>query len=136
MLVADDAGVPGRDRGVHPAPARRPYQDRAPVTDARQPAARPAFSIDAASRDRAVWFVVRLGGLAALTFGPCFTSAQSVREAAALLSFACSIGAFVSMAFARLRGEPPWQGSLNGWDEALAFVAASRLAHFASCCLA
>ncbi len=106
------------------------------MTDARQPAARPTQAIDAVSRDRAVWFAARLGGLVALTFGPCLTSAQAVREAAALLSLACGMGAFVSMAFARLRGEPPWQGSLNGWDEALAFVAASRLAHFALCCLA
>ena len=107
------------------------------MTDARQPADRPAArAIDAASRDRAVWFVARLGGLAALTFGPCLAGAQPVQEAAALLSLACGMGAFVSVAFARLRGEPPWQGSLNGWDEALAFIAASRLAHFASCCLA
>lgn len=106
------------------------------MTDARQPAARPARAIDTASRDRVAWFVVRLGGLAALTFGPCFTGAQTIRDAAALLSLACSMGAVVSTAFARLGGEPPFQGSLNGWDEALAFIAASRLAHFASCCLA
>ena len=106
------------------------------MTDARQPATRQAQAIDAVSRDRAIWFVVRVGGLAALTFGPCLTGAQSVQEAAVLLSLACGMGGFVSMAFARLRGEPPWQGSLNGWDEALAFVAVSRLAHFASCCLA
>ncbi len=106
------------------------------MTDVRQPAARPAQPIDAVSRDRAVWFVARLGGLAALTFGLCLASAQPVRGAAALLSLACGMGAFVSVAFARLRGEPPWQGSLNGWDEALAFIAVSRLAHFASCCLA
>jgi len=36
------------------------------------------------------------------------------------------------MVFARLRGEPLWQGSLNGWDEALALIAVSRLAHFAA----
>lgn len=106
------------------------------MTDARQPATRPAHAIDAVSRDRAVWFAIRVGGLAALTFGPCLTSAHSVQEAAVLLSLACSMGGLVSMAFARLRGEPPWQGSLNGWDEALAFIAVSRLAHFASCCLA
>ena len=79
---------------------------------------------------------MRVCGLAALAFGPCLASAQPVGEAAALMSLACGMGGFVSMAFARLRGEAPWQGSLNGWDEALAFVAVSRLAHFASCCLA
>lgn len=104
------------------------------MTDTRQPA-RPFQAIDAASLDRVVWFAVRLGGLAALAFVPCLTGARSAQEAAALLSLACGVGGFVSLAFARLRGEPPWQGSLNGWDEALAFVAASRLAH-AACCLA
>jgi len=41
------------------------------------------------------------------------------------------MGGFVSVIFAKLSGEPFGQGSLNGWDESLAFVAASRLAHFA-----
>lgn len=106
------------------------------MTDTRQPAAQPSPAVDAVSRHRATWFVIRLGGLAALAFGPCLTGGHSVQEAAAMLSFACSLGGFVSMAFARLRGEPPWQGSLNGWDEALAFVAASRLAHLAAGALA
>jgi len=69
--------------------------------------------------------------LTALVFGPCLTNGRSFQDAAGLLALACSLGGFVSMVFARLRGEPPWQGSLNGWDEALAFVAMSRLAHFA-----
>lgn len=106
------------------------------MTDTRQPTTRSAPAIDAVSLDRTVWFVVRLGGLAALAFAPCLTGARPVQEAAALLSLACGMGGFVSMAFAQLRGEPLWQGSLNGWDEALAFIAASRLAHFAACCLA
>jgi hypothetical protein len=36
------------------------------------------------------------------------------------------------MVFAKLSREPFGQGSLNGWDEALAFVAVSRLMHFAT----
>jgi len=54
-----------------------------------------------------------------------------LQDGAGLLSLACAMGGFVSMVFAKLAGEPFGQGSLNGWDEALAFVAASRLAHFA-----
>lgn len=96
-----------------------------------QPAIRPFGSLDPASRHRAVWFVVRLLMLAALTVGPCFTMARPFQDAAGLLSLACAVGGFVSMVFAKLAGEPFWQGSLNGWDEAFAFVAASRLAHFA-----
>jgi len=96
-----------------------------------QPAIRPFDPLDPASRHRAVWFAIRLILLGALTFGPCFTVARSFQDAAALLSLACAVGGFVSMVFARLSGEPFGQGSLNGWDESLAFVAASRLAHFA-----
>lgn len=89
-------------------------------------------SLDPASRRRAVWFVLRVLALTALAFGPCLGGGQSVQGAAVLLAFACSIGGFVTMVFARLRGEPLWQGSLNGWDEALALIAVSRLAHFAA----
>jgi len=88
-------------------------------------------SIDPVSRHRAVWFVVRLFGLAALAFGPCLAGTRPVQEGTALLSLACSLGGFVSMVFATLCRAPLWQGSLNGWDEALAFVAASQLTHFA-----
>ncbi len=96
-----------------------------------QPAIKPFGSFDPASRHRAVWFVIRLLALATLTFGPCFTMGRSFQDAAGLLSLACSMGGFVSVIFAKLSGEPFGQGSLNGWDESLAFVAASRLAHFA-----
>jgi len=101
------------------------------VSDPTQPAIKPFGSIDPVSRHRAAWFVIRLLTLAALTLGPCFTMARPFQDAAGLLSLACSIGGIVSMIFAKLSGDPVGQGSLNGWDEALAFVAASRLAHFA-----
>ena len=91
-----------------------------------------ADSLDPASRRRATWFALRCLALAAWAFGPWLASGQSFQGCAVLLEFACSTSGFVSMLFARLRGEPPWQGSLNGWDEALAFVAVSRLAHLAS----
>lgn len=89
-------------------------------------------SLDPASRRRAGWFALRCLALAAWAFGPWLASGQPFQGCAVLLEFACSIGGFVSMLFARVRGEPPWQGSLNGWDEALAFVAVSRLAHLAA----
>jgi len=76
--------------------------------------------------------VLRRLALAAWAFGPWLASGRSFQGCAVLLEFACSIGGFVSMLFARVRGEPPWQGNLNGWDEALAFVAVSRLAHLAA----
>jgi len=75
--------------------------------------------------------VIRLFGLAGFAFGPCLTSTRSLQDAAGLLALACSLGGIVSMVIARLSHEPFAQGSLNGWDEALAFVAVSRLAHFA-----
>lgn len=101
------------------------------MNDPRLPAITSVGALDPLSRHRIVWFVVRLGGLAALAFGPCLSGARSAQDATALLSLACSIGGIVSMVFAKLGREPLGQGSLNGWDEALAFVAASQLVHFA-----
>lgn len=98
----------------------------------RRTAAGAVGSLDPASRRKAIGFALRCLALAAWTFGPWLASGQSFQGCAVMMEFACSIGGFVSMLFARLRGEPPWQGSLNGWDEALAFVAVSRLAHFAA----
>lgn len=101
------------------------------MSNPTQPAIKPVGSLDPVSRHRAAWFAIRLLMLAALTLGPCFTMGRPLQDAAGLLSLACSIGGIVSMIFAKLSGEPLGQGSLNGWDEALAFVAAARLAHLA-----
>lgn len=90
-----------------------------------------AGSLDPASRQRAAWFAWRCLALAAWAFGPWLAGGRSFQDCAALLDFACGIGGMVSMLFARVRGEPLCLGSLNGWDEALAFVAVSRLAHLA-----
>lgn len=86
-------------------------------------------SLDPASRRRAAWFAWRCLALAAWAFGLWLAGGRSFQDCAALLDFACGIGGCVSMLFARMRGEPLCRGSLNGWDEALAFIAASRLAH-------
>jgi len=66
---------------VRPAPALRSYPDRAPVTDARQPAARPApaFSIeDALLASRWAEQVVPLGYRVVIT--PCYAQAEEVIE--------------------------------------------------------
>lgn len=55
------------------------------------------------------------------------TSARSWPDAAGLFSLACAVGALVSMTFAAIRREPFGRGSLNGWDETLAFLAIGRL---------
>ncbi len=101
------------------------------MSDPRHPAITSVGTLDPLSRHRIVWFVIRLSGLAALAFGPCLAGARPAQNATALLSLACSIGGIVSMVFAKLGREPLGRGSLNGWDEALAFVAMSRLAHYA-----
>jgi len=131
VRLACDAGLSGFGDAVRNGSAYGAYQDRTFVSDPTQPAIKPFGSIDPVSWHRAAWFVIRLLMLAALTLGPCFTVGRPFQDAAGLLSLACSIGAIVSMIFAKLAGEPLGQGSLNGWDEALAFVAVSRLAHFA-----
>ena len=91
----------------------------------------PRRSLDPASRLMAFWFVTRLGGLVLLTWLPCLTGTRTPQEAVALLSFACSVGAAVCFFYASLRRVPLGQGSLNGWDEGMAFIAASRLVHLA-----
>jgi len=101
------------------------------VSSPWQPTIKPVGSLDPVSRHRAALFAIRLVSLAALTLGPFFTVGRPFQDAIGLLSLACAFGGFVSMVFARLAGEPFGQGSLNGWDEAFAFVAVSRLAHFA-----
>ena len=101
------------------------------MSDRRLRAVNPAESIDPVSRHRAVWFAFRVGCLVVLAFGPCLAGARTLQGAAAILTVACGLCGFVSMMFARMRNEPLWCGSLNGWDEALAFVAVSRLAHLA-----
>ena len=87
--------------------------------------------LDPGSRRIAGWFLVRVYGLGAFALLPCLTGTQSLQDAAGLMSFVCACGAVVSTMFARIRLEPFARGSLNGWDEALAFIAVSRLAHMA-----
>lgn len=89
-------------------------------------------TLDAASHRRVFWFLFRLCCLASLAFGPCLGGVRTLQEGLAFLSLACGFGAVVGTAFARLRHEPFARGSLNGWDEALAFIAVSRLAHAAT----
>ncbi len=101
------------------------------MSDRPQPAMPNSGSIDPVSRHRAIQFGFRLCCLLVLVFGPCLVGRQTFQGADAMLAMACGLGGLVSMVFARVRREPLWQGSLNGWDEALAFVAVSRLAHFA-----
>lgn len=86
-------------------------------------------SLDPGSQRVTRWFLARVYGLAALALLPCVTGTQSLQDAAGLMSFACACAAVVSTTFARVRLEPFARGSLNGWDEALAFIAVSRLAH-------
>ncbi len=102
------------------------------MSGSRRTGAHAAGSLDPVSRRRAAWFALRCLALAAWAFGPWLAGGRSFQGCAALLDFACGIGGFVSMLFARMRGEPLCQGSLNGWDEALAFIAVSRLAHLAA----
>lgn len=89
-------------------------------------------ALDAGSQRRVFWFGLRLCSLAGLAFEPCLGGMRTVQDGLAFLSLACGFGAVAGTTFARLRREPFAQGSLNGWDEALAFIAVSRLAHAAS----
>ena len=81
MLVADDAGLPGRGCMVRPAPVLRFHPNGAAVTDARQPTARPApaFPIeDALMASRWAEQVAPLGYRVVIT--PCYAQAEEVIE--------------------------------------------------------
>jgi len=108
------------------------YQNGTFVSDFRQPAIGPVSSLDPVSRRRVAGFVFRFLVFAMLTYEPCLTNGRSIQGANALLTLVCALAAIVSMVFAKLSREPFGQGSLNRWDEALAFVAVSRLTHFAA----
>ena len=99
------------------------------MTESRQSTTKQRRSLDPASSLMMVWFAARLGGLMLLTWAPCLVGTRTPQDAAALLSFACSIGATVCFLFASLNRVPLGQGSLNGWDEGMAFIAVARLAH-------
>lgn len=94
-------------------------------------AAEAGAALDPASRAVARWFALRLGMLASFALLPCLAGARSLHDGAGLLSFACSLGGTISMLTAACRRQPMGQGPLNAWDESLAFIAASRLAHLA-----
>lgn len=94
-------------------------------------AGRSLAAVDPQSARRAEWFVIRVLALMALTAGPCLTGARPWQDAAGLLSLACAVGATVSTFFAAIRREPLGRGSLNGWDETLAFIAVGHLAQAA-----
>lgn len=132
VRVAGNAWLRFRGGTVRGGAAWRPRQNRTAVSGSRETRTHGVGSLDPASRRRAAWFAWRCLALAAWAIGVQLARGQSLQDCAALLDFACGIGGFVSMLFARVHGEPLWRGSLNGWDEALAFVAVSRLAHFAA----
>ncbi len=90
-----------------------------------------AGRLDPLSRAMAGWFLVRLAFVALLALLPCLVTERPLRDGIGLAVFACALGGTVSMLFAVLKREPMGQGSLNGWDESLAFIAASRLFHAA-----
>ena len=86
-------------------------------------------SLDPVSRRRGGRFILHLIVLTILIIMPYLSQTQSLREGMGVLALAFGFGGMVSVLFAVVRGEPFAKGSLNGWDEALVFVAASRFVH-------
>lgn len=77
-------------------------------------------------------FLWRITVLAGFILSPYLTHKQPLQETLAILALTFAFGGLLCMVFAMLRREPFAKGSLNGWDEALVFVAISRLAHAAA----
>lgn len=93
-----------------------------------QPRAR---RLDDQSRQAVGRFLGRLGSLSAVAaFWMCMVPAMAPWRAGTL-AMAYALGAMFAVTAAATRGEGLARGSLNGWDEALAFAALSRLAHLA-----
>jgi len=132
VLFGGDAWLRQSDRTALKGSVGLAYQNGAFVSDFRQPAIGLMSSLDPVSRRRVAWFVFRFLVFAMLAYGPCLINGRSVQGANALLTLVCALAAIVSMVFAKLSREPFGKGSLNGWDEALAFVAVSRLTHCAA----
>lgn len=100
---------------------------------APQPDAGPTrWHLDLLSRRAIRWFLVRLCSITLLALlGATQDGQQLARGFASLLSMTCGVGSCVCAVLGTWLREPFGKGSLNIWDEALAFVALSRLAHFA-----
>ncbi len=87
--------------------------------------------LDEVSKRRASRFLGRLLVVTGFVLMPYFMHKQSWQDSMGVLALAMSFGGMLSATFAVLRGERFATGSLNGLDEALVFVAVSRLAHMA-----
>jgi hypothetical protein len=67
--------------------------------------------------------------LAACVLSPWVFGLCSLDQAEHSLPLAFSLASIIAMIAARARQEQPGRGSLNGWDEALAFNGIAALAH-------
>lgn len=107
-------------------PRKSPWQR---PDDAAAPAGR---GLDRASRRAVRWFLLRLCCIAALSaLSACLERQSPSRTFAATLSMTCGLAAVVCAVHAVKDGHLFAKGPLNTLDEALAFVALSRLAHLA-----
>lgn len=89
-------------------------------------------ALDPISKGIAARFGLRLSCFVALAVVPIVSRTGSFAGVAALLAVTFSFGAFFSGTVALLRRQPLGHGCLNDWDEAVAFIAMSQLAHLAA----
>lgn len=75
--------------------------------------------------------IIRLCGLILFIVLPYFAGLRSFSVMLQLLSTFMSIGSIFCAMMALLCREHVGRGSLNHWDEALAYMALTRLVHFA-----
>lgn len=87
--------------------------------------------LDDRSRSAAHRFLIRIASLSAVAMVLHLLGSQPFREFPSFLSLTFSYGGVIAAVQASMRQEIPGQGSLNGWDELLAFIALSRLGHLA-----
>lgn len=97
----------------------------------RETSAAPRERIDPVSRRTLTRAAFRLGGIMLLIMWPYVSGSRPLATALDLLStFGAAAGIFCAFVALSL-GEKVGQGGLNHWDEALIYVALTRLVHFA-----
>ncbi len=88
-----------------------------------------AHSLDLQSKIALAGFSLRLGLLSFLLSSWCVLGARPLQAAIGIFAIAASLASLVAGVRGLLSLDRLASSSLNNWDEALAFVALSKLAH-------
>lgn len=74
-------------------------------------------------------FLLRLLVLTGFVLTLNLAQGQTLQEGLGVLALTLALSGLLNAVFAMIRREPVARGGMNGWDEALMLIAASRAAH-------